>query len=132
MISSLPQASDAQAMPEHQEQQATVAHLVPAALGRFNQPFNLAAGEVFSHLPADPGPVRERAFSTCNTPLARRLLLSGDRRMNRSLVCFTGASALRLIGIHGTRVLEPTKSVYLSQVFQAATGPIQCAKTTAF
>jgi hypothetical protein len=35
-------------MPEHQEQQATVAHLVPAALGRFNQPFNLAAGEVFS------------------------------------------------------------------------------------
>jgi hypothetical protein len=48
MISSLPQASDAQAMPEHQEQQATVAHLVPAALGRFNQPFNLAAGEVFS------------------------------------------------------------------------------------
>jgi hypothetical protein len=37
----------AQAMPEHQEQQATLAHLVPAALGRFNQPFNLAAGEVF-------------------------------------------------------------------------------------
>jgi hypothetical protein len=34
--------------PKHQEQQATVAHLVPAALGRFNQPFNLAAGEVFS------------------------------------------------------------------------------------
>jgi hypothetical protein len=38
----------AQAMPEHQEQQATVAHLVPGAFGRFNQPFNLAAGEVFS------------------------------------------------------------------------------------
>ena len=38
----------AQAMPEHQEQQATVAGLVPAALGRLNQPFNLAAGEVLS------------------------------------------------------------------------------------
>jgi hypothetical protein len=25
-----------------------LAHLVPAALGRFNQPFNLAAGKVFS------------------------------------------------------------------------------------
>ena len=38
----------AQAMPEHQEQQATVPHLVPTAIGRFNQPFNFAAGEVFS------------------------------------------------------------------------------------
>jgi len=28
------------------EQQATVADLVPAALDRFNQPFNLPAGEV--------------------------------------------------------------------------------------
>jgi hypothetical protein len=35
-------------MPEHQEQQATVAHLVPDTLSRFNQPFNLAADEVFS------------------------------------------------------------------------------------
>ena len=38
----------AQAMPEHQEQQATVAHLVSAALGRLNQPIDLAAGKVFS------------------------------------------------------------------------------------
>ena len=37
---------DTQAMPEDQEQQATVANLVPAALRRFNQPFNLPAGEV--------------------------------------------------------------------------------------
>ena len=36
----------AQAMPEHQEQQATVAGLVPAALRRLDQPFNLAPGEV--------------------------------------------------------------------------------------
>jgi hypothetical protein len=37
---------DAQAMPEHQKQQAPVAHLVPAALGRFNQPLNLPRGEM--------------------------------------------------------------------------------------
>jgi hypothetical protein len=43
-------------MPEHQEQQATVAHLVPGAFGRFNQPFNLAAGEVFS-VPVSPASV---------------------------------------------------------------------------
>jgi hypothetical protein len=48
MISSLAGLRHAQAMPEHQEQQATVAHLVPAALGCFNQPVNLAAGEVFA------------------------------------------------------------------------------------
>src|SRR5208283_866721 len=36
----------AQSMPEHQEQQATVAHLVPAVLSRFHQPFNLARGEM--------------------------------------------------------------------------------------
>jgi len=35
-----------QAMTEHQEQQATVARLVPAPLGRLYQPFNLAPGEV--------------------------------------------------------------------------------------
>lgn len=35
-------------MPEHQEQQATVAGLVPAAPGRLDQPFNLAAGEVLA------------------------------------------------------------------------------------
>ena len=38
----------AQPVPEDQEQQATVAGFVPAALHGFNQPFNLAAGEVFS------------------------------------------------------------------------------------
>src|SRR5208337_3777351 len=36
----------AQSMPEHQEQRATVAHLVPAVLSRFHQPFNLARGEM--------------------------------------------------------------------------------------
>ena len=35
-------------MPEHQEQQATVAGFVPAALGRLDQPFDLAPGEVLS------------------------------------------------------------------------------------
>jgi hypothetical protein len=35
-------------MPEEKEQQATVAGLVAAALHGFNQPFNLAAGEVLS------------------------------------------------------------------------------------
>ena len=38
----------AQSMPEDQQQQATVAGFVPAALHGFNQPFNLAAGEVLS------------------------------------------------------------------------------------
>ena len=39
----------AQTVPEDQEQQATVAGFVPAAaLHGFNQPFNLAAGEVLS------------------------------------------------------------------------------------
>jgi hypothetical protein len=38
----------AQPVPEDQEQQATVAGFVPAALHGFNQPFNLAAGEVLS------------------------------------------------------------------------------------
>jgi hypothetical protein len=36
----------AEAMAEHQKQQATVADLVSAALGRLNQPFDLARGEV--------------------------------------------------------------------------------------
>jgi hypothetical protein len=35
-------------MPEDKQQQTTVAGLVPAALYGFNQPFNLAAGEVLS------------------------------------------------------------------------------------
>jgi hypothetical protein len=39
---------DAQAMPEHQEQQATVAGFVPAPPGRLNQLFNLAPGKVLS------------------------------------------------------------------------------------
>ncbi len=36
----------AQAMPKHQEQQATVTGFIPGALNRFNQPCNLAPGEV--------------------------------------------------------------------------------------
>ena len=40
----------AQPMPEDQQQQATVAGFVPAALHGFNQPFNLAAGEVLRSL----------------------------------------------------------------------------------
>jgi hypothetical protein len=46
-------------MPERQEQQATVAGLVPAALRRLDQPFNLAPGQV---LPVD--------FATLNWPLS--------------------------------------------------------------
>jgi hypothetical protein len=38
----------AQAMPEGQKQKATVAGLVPPALGRLDQPFNLAPGEVLA------------------------------------------------------------------------------------
>jgi hypothetical protein len=49
----------------HQEQQATVAHLIPAALGRLNQPFNLAAGEVFSV--AAPRQCVLRFASLCST-----------------------------------------------------------------
>jgi hypothetical protein len=37
-------------MSEDQQQQATVAGFVPAALHGFNQPFNLAAGEVLRSL----------------------------------------------------------------------------------
>jgi hypothetical protein len=44
------------------EQQATVADLVPAALDRFNQPFNLPAGEVL------PAPLRQ-----CSPPPAAAL-----------------------------------------------------------
>jgi hypothetical protein len=33
-------------MPEHEEQQAAVAGLVPASLGRLYQPLDLAPGEV--------------------------------------------------------------------------------------
>ena len=36
----------AQTMPEHEEQQAAVAGLVPASLGRLDQPLDLAPGEV--------------------------------------------------------------------------------------
>jgi hypothetical protein len=37
-----------QTVPEDQEQQAMVAGFVPAVLHSFNQPFNLAAGEVLA------------------------------------------------------------------------------------
>ena len=47
-------------MPEHQEQQATVAGLVPAPLGRPDQPFNLKPGEV---LPVAVIPARVSGFS---------------------------------------------------------------------
>ena len=50
---------DAEAVPEHQEQQATVAGLVPAALGRLDQPFNLAPGQV---LPVAVVPARVSCF----------------------------------------------------------------------
>src|ERR1035441_8017329 len=39
---------DAEPMPEHQEQKATIAGFVPAAPGCLDQPFHLAAGKVFS------------------------------------------------------------------------------------
>ena len=45
---------DAEAMPEHQEQQATVAGLVPAALGRLDPPFNLAPVRCFGSLSFPP------------------------------------------------------------------------------
>jgi hypothetical protein len=35
-----------EAVPEHEQQQATVAGFIPASPGRFDQPFNLAPGEV--------------------------------------------------------------------------------------
>jgi hypothetical protein len=47
-------------MPEHQEQQAAVAGLVPAPLGRLDQPLNLAPGEV---LPIAVIPARVSAFA---------------------------------------------------------------------
>ena len=50
------------------EQQATVADLVPAALDRFNQPFNLPAGEVLPVInlqrPSANVPRRQRPPST--------------------------------------------------------------------
>jgi hypothetical protein len=39
---------DAQAMPEYQEQQATVAGFVPAAAGRLDELFHFEAGEVLA------------------------------------------------------------------------------------
>jgi hypothetical protein len=56
---------DAETMPEHQEQKATVAGFVPAALGRFDQPFHLTAGKVFpvaltTRLPGRRRPVFRR------------------------------------------------------------------------
>ena len=35
-------------MPEHEEQEATVTHFVPAALDRFKQLFDLAPGKVLA------------------------------------------------------------------------------------
>jgi hypothetical protein len=35
-------------MPEHQEQEATITHSIPATLRRLNEPFDLAPGEVFA------------------------------------------------------------------------------------
>jgi hypothetical protein len=49
-----------ESMPEHQEQKATVAGLVPAAPGRLDQPFNLAPGEV---LPVAVIPARVSGFA---------------------------------------------------------------------
>src|SRR5271166_1941600 len=59
----------AQAMPEHQEQQATVAHLVPAVLSRFHQPFNLARGEMLpvADLCQPPASVPRRSLPPCRT-----------------------------------------------------------------
>jgi hypothetical protein len=62
-------------MPEHQEQQAAVAGLVPAPFGRLDQPLDLAPGEV---LPVAVVPPRVSAFapahhfvesSPCRNPL---------------------------------------------------------------
>src|ERR1700733_9612735 len=50
----------AQAMPEHEQQKATVAGLVPPALGRLDQPLNLAPGEV---LPVAVRPACAPVFS---------------------------------------------------------------------
>ena len=47
-------------MPEHQKQKATVAGFVPAALGRLDQPFHLAAGQV---LPVAAGVCRRARVS---------------------------------------------------------------------
>src|SRR5271166_5174023 len=61
----------AQAMTEHEKQQATVADFVPSALGRFNQAFNLARREMLplanlcQHPPAS---VPRRSSSPCRTP----------------------------------------------------------------
>ena len=57
-------------MPEHQEQQATVADLVPAALRRLDQPFNLARGEMLpvADLCQPPASVPRRSPPPCRTP----------------------------------------------------------------
>ena len=59
----------AQAMPEHQEQQAAVAHLVPAVLSRFHQSFNLARGEMLpvADLCQPPASVPRRSLPPCRT-----------------------------------------------------------------
>src|SRR5271157_940185 len=79
-------------MPEHQEQQATVAGFIPAALRCFNQPANLAAGEV---LPVAVVPARVSAFSPvhhfveslpCGMPL--KSLPDGQGAFGLSTKCF--------------------------------------------
>src|SRR3979411_1198275 len=78
------------------EQQATVADLVPAALDRFNQPFNLPAGEVLPVVnlqrPSASVPRRQRPPSTpfffrfcARLSFCREFSLSNapETRMNR-------------------------------------------------
>src|SRR5271165_5494519 len=87
----------AQAMTEHEKQQATVADFVPSALGRFNQAFNLARREMLplANLCQHPPPVfraevRPRAepsvfpFLACLS-FCREFTLSDapETRMNR-------------------------------------------------
>src|SRR5271166_4384535 len=60
----------AQAMPKHEKQQAPVADLVPSALDRLNQQFNLARGEMLpvADLCQPPASVPRRSSSPCRTP----------------------------------------------------------------
>src|SRR4029434_227961 len=73
-----------------------------------------------------PAPKRLRPGESCaeNSPTPA-LLISCDAQRHRTLVspwrrAVLSATRIMLFPGQHTRVLEPTKSVYLSQVFQAA------------
>jgi hypothetical protein len=68
-------------MPEHQEQQAAVASLVPAPPGRLDQPLDLAPGEM---LPVAVVPARFSAFASvhlfvCRVSVGVRQQFADDR-----------------------------------------------------